>query len=465
MILYFVITILICVFAYIDWKRTVLIWIPFSMLFNQSVCIKYTSPAITISLAVNVALMAILYIQKEKLQIHLTKRAFLFEKVFYAYLISYGMSMLFSIVPLTTVLTGTIKYFINTFGIVYLFHLALNTKKDLSLFIKATFIAMLPIIMLGLFEAVFHDNPWLDRVYLSAPNVNYILGKMYYVPPFLSYTGDLSTRFGLVRCYSFFNIHIAFGCACLLQLFLFLYFNSKNYYDGKLLSKTTYLSVSLLCIVGIILSNSKTPMVGLPFLVLAAVPYSKFFSTKGIACLAFIIIAVFVVMNYNENIFNNFRALFDDKMMEEGGGSSISMRAKQYEVGLSLFYRNPLFGNGIDSLSYIKGQTSRYADILGAESSWLKILPQQGLLGAIVYLFLYSEMYKHLKISAGRNTALFFCLGLILMETATGIMDFSIFGPIIVAIERYYQLTLKEDLKKKILIYVQGLNYHTRIQK
>lgn len=440
--LYIGIILLISIFAYFDWKRTVLIWLPWSMLFNQCVCIRYAPPALTITLAVNFVIIGVYFIKKKQLRKHLSKYPFLFKKSFKAYLISYILSMLFSIVPLTMVFTGTIRYFVCTFAIVYLFHRAIENTNDLKLFIKASLVVFIPIIMLGLFEAIFHDNPWLDIVYLTVPDVDYVIGKMYYIPPFLSSTGDLDMRFGMVRCYSFFNIHIAFGCACVLYLFLFLYFNQRNYKSGRWLSTPVYLFISLLCVIGIVLCNSKTPMVGLPFLVMAAIPIKIFASPKGIATIMAVCFAVIIAMGYNENLFNNFLALFDKKIMEEGEGSTVDMRATQYTVGLSLFLQNPLFGNGIDSLGYIAKQTSKYADILGSESSWLKILPQQGLLGIVAYLILYREMFSHLKLSAGRKTAFFYCIGLILMETATGFMEFSIYAPAVIAVERYQQLNL-----------------------
>ena len=76
--------------------------------------------------------------------------------------------MIFSIVSIEEVLTGTIKYFIQNFIILYLFQKALTGFDEIKLFIKATFVVAVLIISLGLFEAIVGDNPILDYVFMNA---------------------------------------------------------------------------------------------------------------------------------------------------------------------------------------------------------------------------------------------------------------------------------------------------------
>lgn len=65
---------------------------------------------------------------------------------------------------------------------------------------------------LGLFEAILKDNPWLDFVYFNSPHDESTIGRLFYIPP--SVGGSLEMRLGMVRAYSTFGIHIAFGTAC-----------------------------------------------------------------------------------------------------------------------------------------------------------------------------------------------------------------------------------------------------------
>lgn len=447
MILYLLITIFICAYAFFDWKKVVIIWLPVSMLFNPCVCLKYSPPALTVVLAINFVLLILYYFREKKKKYELCNKPFIFKRVFIVYLISYGLSMMFSVVPFTTVFAGTVQYFLNTFIIVYLFHKAIRKPDDIKLFTMTAIIVFIPIILLSIYETVFHDNPWLDYVYFSVPNSDYIIGKMFYKPPFLSSSGDLAIRYGMVRCYSFFNIHIDFGCACLIYLFFFLFSIQYGISSGKLLSANTLSAISILCIVGIVLSNSKTPMVGFFFLVFAAIPPGKLFNTKGLVIAIMAIILFIILLDYKKELFYNFLALFDTEIQEKGGGSTAHLRMTQYKIGWDLFMKNPLLGNGIGALDFFLNRSSRYVEILGSESSWLKILPQQGLLGVATYIYLYKEIFVLLKKYTRLSTAVFYCLGLILMETATGFMNFSVYAPILVIIERYYQLNTKRIVK------------------
>ena len=132
-------------------------------------------------------------------------------------------------------------------------------------------------------------------------------------------------------------------------------------------------------------------------------------------------------------------------MAEQGGGSNTSMRIQQFEVGLNLFCMNPLWGNGVGAIGVFMKNASN-ADLLGAESSWLKILPERGLIGAIVYLILYQQIYIKLKTVLKKKEIIGFLVGLMIMETATGFMDFALYGSIIICLYRFQQLNKSNNL-------------------
>ena len=68
----------------------------------------------------------------------------------------------------------------------------------------------------------------------------------------------------------------------------------------------------------------------------------------------------------------------------------------------------------------------------------VEILPTQGLIGAIAYLFLYYLTFLKLKKVTGCKISVCFVGGLFLMEFATGFMDFYIWAAIIIVIYRMY---------------------------
>lgn len=438
MILYWFLFIVILIFSLRDWKKTVIVWMPLQLLFNECVCLKYTPPAVSFVLAVDALLFLEYLVLAPKKNLY--NGQFFFKTVFVAYLISYGVSMVFSIVPFSEVLTGTIKYFIQNFIIVYLFQKALNDEKDIKTFFNVSFVVVVVIIILGLYESVIKDNPVLDYVYANAP-AELIKGKMYYVPPYESVLGELQMRYGMVRVYSFFDIHIAFGCACVLLLYMYLYFYKRN---CAYLNNKKILYGAILLFIGVLLSNSKTPMVGLLFFLFAFFSFSQIFNAKTILVACVLVVVIFI---YAPNYLNNITALFDSSVAEEGGGSNVAMRTRQFEVAFSLFAQNPLFGNGVGAIGVFMQNVSN-SDLLGAESSWLKILPERGLLGVVVYLVLYWQIYFRLNKLAGKRETLLLLCGLMAMETATGFMDFALYGSVIICIYRYNVLMRKQLLSK-----------------
>lgn len=200
MFLYWLFFILIFFCATKNWKNTVIVWMPLQLLFNDCICLKYNSPAVSLTLGVNALLLVGYYLWGNR-QKNLDRSRFVFKDIFILYLFSFMLSMMFSIVSISVVLTNTMKTFINGFIILMLFYKALHNMKDIMLFFKVSSYVVLLIVGLGLYETIMVDNPVLDYVYVNAPFES-IYGKMYYVPPFAG-SGDLQRRYGLVRAYSF----------------------------------------------------------------------------------------------------------------------------------------------------------------------------------------------------------------------------------------------------------------------
>lgn len=75
-------------------------------------------------------------------------------------------------------------------------------------------------------------------------------------------------------------------------------------------------------------------------------------------------------------------------------GSSFEMRLIQFAVIVPFFLNSPIWGNGYAyTWTFVKAVDK---DILGAESIWMQILVDFGLLGAIAYISCIVTMYKSL---------------------------------------------------------------------
>ena len=443
MILYWIIFFIISYCAWYDWKKTVLAWISICLLFNPVVCLRFQPPNLQLVFAVN-CMLFFLYLFRERFSNKLFEGTYLFKLPFVAYIFSYCISSLFSIAPIGSIITHSFQYFLNSFVIVFLFHKSLKNYNDIKFFLKINCYVIILIFVLGFYEFIFKDNPWLDYVYWSCDDADLILKKSSYRPSDLYASGEHRSRFGMVRAYSFFEHPIRYGCACAMYISLYLWlYNRKT----SLLNKYMCIIMILLLLTGVIFCNSKTPFVGITFFFLAAMPLEFFISRKAFPFFVGLFLFGTIALSFNENIFDNFYALVSSDKMAEGGESTPELRMQQYAIGLSLWLQNPILGNGpgaVDAMLNLGSVLKE--DIGGSESSWLQILPERGLIGVMAYLLLYYQMFQYMCKNIGKQFSLFFLIGLMAIETATGVMDMFLYGAIIVFISRCQIIKCKRRL-------------------
>lgn len=443
MILYWIIFIGIIISAFINYKKTVIVWMPLQLLFNDLVAIRYSSPVLSLGVAVNLLLPMIYFSKcyKRENKFHMSKETFFFKPVFIAYIISYAFSFLFSIVPIGTALNTTLKFFMRNFVMVYIFQLCLTDKKAIHLFVKSSFIVCILLALLGTYEFIAKDNPVLDYIYMHAPHTEEMSNRMFYIPPQMG--GGYQLRYGMIRANSFFGISIAFGVSCIFYFFLSGFLLKNKYY---ICNKKLIMLGLISSIMGIFLCNSKTPMFGLIFFIFALCDVKQIFNIRNIVVLAAFIIMLLVLI---PDSLNNYISLFDSNVAEEGGGSTVAMRERQMQIALKLFNMNPLFGNGVGALDVLT-RVGDNSDILGAESIWLKTLPERGLLGCAVYLFWYAYVWLKCRKILPSKTLFFFLLGLIAMESGTGMLDLALYSSILIAIRKIIILNKMGLIKQRI---------------
>lgn len=418
---------LVIIGSFVNFKKTVLIWLPAQMLFNAQVAVKYTSPAISLSLAVDLFLLFYYFLFARNKKRKFNKEKFILTKPMILILVSYIMSLLFGVITTTQGINAIIKYFAANFGVVFLAWKVINTDEDIKFLVKVSGIVCLMITLLALSESILKDNLWLDFVYFNSPQDETTAGRMYYDP------NNIELRYGMVRARSFFGIHIAFGFACLMYFWLMQvqYVNKFKY-----IKTLNALILSFLLAAGVFMANAKTGYIGLVIILLGLYPIRKILNLKIIIPL---IAVVAVILIYFPEYLNNFVSLFDPTVAEEGGGSTVEGREIQYAVAMDMFSNNPLFGNGPGATNVMK-QFGNNSAILGAESSFMQILPERGILGLISYLYLYGTLFLGFKKYLPIKLLATFLLAIFVMEFATGLLDMAIWGTVLVAVKRMYQI-------------------------
>ena len=429
------ILVILSIYAFFDLKKAILIWLPCKLRFNNQIAVRYASPGMALVIAGDIALILIFLLKIDKKGMYNGK--FPFSNAMIAFGISYLISLIFTIAPFQTALIAVIKYFSSGFCMLYLAHKVFKGKVDIDFFLKGCLIVSILIVSLALLENILRTNPWLDFVYFNSP-YDPDAGRMFYT------SGRMEMRYGFIRSRSFFSFHVPFGFACV--CFYWMIFYCYRFYTSYRKSYI-WLIVSTMLIAGVIMSNSKQAYLGLFIMILSLYPLKSVFNIRIVLPVLIVLVLVFV---YAPDYMNNFLSLTDKNLAEEGGGSTVALRENQYRIAWRMFMQSPIIGNGISSIGVLKRHADN-AGILGAESSWLEILPERGIIGAVVYLYMYTELWK-MKKYIDKKVLFFFLFSIFIMELTGGIKDISISCLVLLAVYRYNQLSVNEKIIHKRML-------------
>ena len=186
---------------------------------------------------------------------------------------------------------------------------------------------------------------------------------------------------------------ITFGCALVLVLACVASVASA----GKKLGKSPFsgmlplLSIMTILIVTV-LTRSRTPLVQLAVIALVTLLASRFSrSWKYIAVGGMALCLLFVAAPSFQNTIFSIINIFDSSVGEAQHGSSLEMRAGQLDVSLRYFSQSlvtVLFGNGLSTTRDIIA-SGTVPELYNAESLLFTLLINQGLLGIIVYFWIF----------------------------------------------------------------------------
>lgn len=437
--IYWIIYVGIVFFATRNIKKTVIVWMPMQFLFNDMVALKFSPPVLTLSIAVNFTLPFIFYYkyQQTKNNRIFNKDSFFLKPVYIAFLASYIISLVFTIAPLGSIVNSTMKMLVRSLLMSYIFFKCINTLEDVKLFLKSSVIIGIMWGSLGIVEFVMHDNPIQDFIFFASPDPfsEFYKDRVYYTPPFIR--NGLQMRMGLVRAYSFFNIHLAFGRTCLAYAFILLVFYLQR---QKFVNKKLLLAAIIITASGIFTCNSKTPILGMAMMVLAFLDFTK---AKNMGMFFGTISLIIVVFYFFPQYWESIMSLFDENLAEEAGGSSVEGRKQQLAAAMRLFRQNPLFGNGVGALATLK-KSGDAEDILGAEGWYLSIPPERGLFGCAVFLYQYVYIFMRTKHVIPSKYILFLLLGTFVTETVSGLLDSVVLFTIVIVLYRYFLIIKRE---------------------
>lgn len=381
-----------------DFRRGVVIYAPFKFFFYEG----FQVGSVTFDIIVSVY-VCLLYILKYR---KLSKTvSFPWKKSFLILIIS---GIIYSLHP-SFYLGEMLRQIFCIYCYGFIFFCALNEKVILNTFIKSCVVFALLLAGNG-FVQLFTD-------------IN-VLGKFHDQFYSVEFTDNNLVRFGnFSRIRSFCSHSISYGVECVIfsVLFIYLFFQEKKDYF-----KNAYYLVIALCLIGVITSGSRTPLVGIAVMLL---PILKSFGK--IATYQKAIVAMAVVLfcalfgNYVVDMINS---IINPESTKVEGSNTVG-RLGQFAYSIYLVQNNWLLGYG--NVNIMDMPNFDYGVLYGAESIWMVTLLQKGMIGIIAYIYFYVDVFKHLP-QNNKRFLVFFVLGWLVIDSATSLMGINMFLPIMI---------------------------------
>lgn len=376
-------------FILFDFKKAVLCYAPFKILFYYDVRL---TAALPFDMAI-VLLIAFCFFVKRK---EYSKLHFPFTRGYMVYAIIYSIGCIIPVFMINRIPSTVISILLYS----YIYFQCLRNIRDVKLAAAVYMLFSLFLVGNGMLELFTHKCPVDDWI-----------RSMPFIDKEHAWDTDFDElRFGLPRIKSFMPFSITYGVACAILLSLPFYLVFENFRKSLLMRLLVPMSLVFL-LIGVITSASRSPILGIVVL-LSYLFFDKelFKRYKTKILLLLLLIAVFMW----PFIYDNIMSILNPKAADAIGGSSMDMRIVQYSIAFDYMMQSPLFG---------LGKETQITDILffGGESIWLPLMINNGILGVFGYIYLYYAIVKNTKVSGSRYLHIVTASWLV-MNTATSLM-------------------------------------------
>lgn len=303
----------------------------------------------------------------------------------------------------------------NCVIIAIFFHVYLSSARRLSpIFIKTYVIFGAIVGFYSCFEVLTNSNPLMEML-LSTGQLGF------------DHLG-LDMRFGLRRAIGIFAYPSPNGAVAILSLAVIL---------GGLLTghlrKTKFLYIIIASLIfTVFATGTRSVILGFAISSLAFINF-KMLNFKALFGIVLTIAILYMGFNnYIDNIINSFINT------ESVDGSSSSMREGQFELATYFFLQSPIYGNGISFTGeHLMGV---YKEIYGAESLWIPVMVDTGLLGLIGHILYFILSIRYCITSKAPYLA-FIIIGFVAFNTLSSIPQYNILWlfPIILVLTEMYK--------------------------
>ena len=380
-----------------DFKKGIIVYAPFKFMFSYGIASHIGN--FTLDTLFTFSLFVVwCFSHKRKLVNFPLKKSVV---VMLCATIIYSFNPFFSITTLLDML--------SPFVYLLMFFSAINSQKDIQLFVK----------MICAYVILLNVNALSE---LAGYN---IIGKQLQtiMTSGAYWAEDAGTRGAFFRLHAFVPHSIGYGVENMVFLgfFLMLYV-----YGEILLKKKISMYFMIVCLIGVFLSGSRSPLLGGIIILLPLIGNRRMFKSQNLLFVSVVSVAIiYFAGSYLSTMFNSLSSEDDVNI---GGASSWDMRLGQLEYSVYFWMKNFWFGNG-HTFDIFQGGT-QYNSIFGAESVWFPIMMKQGLVGMVAYLYITIDACSSAMKIRYKWLCICLMLGWLIIDSATNLPGMNILLPL-----------------------------------
>ena len=150
-----------------DWHKALLFWAPASILFQPYMCIRYQSPALSLTLAVQVLFVSLYVVHGRKAKFD----SFPLKSAFILLFLSHTIGLFVSPMSTASLLPWLFSNLLSYIFVVFYFN-ELKTKSDIMLSLNGLLSAFFILSAYFLFEFVTQGNPLISYLFDLLPFEN-----------------------------------------------------------------------------------------------------------------------------------------------------------------------------------------------------------------------------------------------------------------------------------------------------
>lgn len=265
-------------------------------------------------------------------------------------------------------------------------------QRNIRIFITSSMVLAILLCGYGFFEAITRSNPFVSLMDSIGAYTN----------PFLI----TEVRFGVKRTQSLLLMHTTLAGICISLFAMFMA------YSGRMINSSRLKVLIVALVIMTFFTGSRS---GILSIVITMIMMIKNLNPRKILGISVLLILFAVFQSYFDTIFQSF------SNTQSVGGSNTDMRETQFEIALSGLVNHFWLGNG---LGYTFSDDFYTDELLGAESLWIPIAVDQGVLGCIATLVFFIQSLVYC-IKQCKYSCCFYVLAMFVLFSMTSVPQYN----------------------------------------